>query len=204
MQSSRFCHFLPPCFSFDLMREWQKLLHSLTSEACADYSCMTPVLAFPGPCTGWAAEDTVALLDPHFHQVQFWISSPLAEFLWQPAYGAVVPHNPTAVLAAWQSCCCCGCQTHYFCPLALDCLRNLTGCHPTAGLFTGARKLTSRGSLIFANDFVTSKCLKQHDPKGEVLQQQGDHVFSALLNYAASFCFPSLCTSVQTSLKQFY
>lgn len=103
----------------------------------------------------------------------------------QHIYGAVVPHNPSAARAAWQSCCCYGCQTHCLCPLASGCFKNLSGCRPTAGLFTGARKLTSRGSLVFTNGSVTSNSLKQRDPVEGELQRQGEHGQGHVCNMSA-------------------
>lgn len=82
----------------------------------------------------------MAVLHPHFYYVQVWIASPFAEFLWQPAYGAVVPHNSTAVLSAWQNCCCYCCQTQYFCPLVLDCLKKSDRLSPNSWSFHKCQK----------------------------------------------------------------
>ena len=178
-------HFLTLCSSFSLIR-MIKIALFVASKWCANYSWTTNISsALSKAVQRMGARGTVALFHPRFHHVQFGISSLLAEFLWQPAYGAVVPHNPSAARAAWQSCCCYGCQTHCLCPLASGCFKNLSGCRPTAGLFTGARKLTSRGSLVFTNGSVTSNSLKQRDPVEGELQRQGEHGQGHVCNMSA-------------------
>lgn len=144
----------------------------------------------------------LALFHPHLCCVRFWISSLLAQFLWQTAYGAVVPHNTSAVLAAWQNCCCYCWQMQYFCPLVLDCLKEVwQAVTQQLGFSQVPENLTSRSILISCKDCLINSCLEQWDLQGEELQQLA-HKFSAHLCCTASLCFSSFCTSVMSNLKQ--
>lgn len=127
---------------------------------------MTPLLAFLGLCAGWTAKDTVALPHPHFHHARFWISPPIAEFLWQPAYGAVVPHNPTAVLAAWQSCQCYGCQT-LFLPFSIRLFKKSDRLSPNSWSFHRSQKINLQREPHLRQRFCNKQVFKATRPQRE-------------------------------------
>ena len=107
----------------------------------------------------------MGLLHPHFCYVWLWISSPLPEFLWQPVYGAVVSHNPTAVLSAWQNCCSYCCQTHYLCPLVLDCLKKPDRLSPSSWYFHRCQNINIQKDPYLYQGFCKKQPFKATRPE---------------------------------------
>lgn len=89
----------------------------------------------------------------------------LQSFLWQPAYGAVVPHNPRAVLAAWQNSCCYCCQTQYFCPLVLDCLKKSDRLSPNSWSFHRCQKINLQKDPHLCHRFCNKQLFKATGPE---------------------------------------